>query len=203
MKKQLVFIGVAVMIVLSGCGQNAANENRANNTQNSNASAMNNSGMNHSEMNHSSSGEVPKGFKEEENSTYKVGSQVIINADHMEGMNGATATIVGAYSTTAYAVSFTPTTGVERVTNHKWVIHEELKDAKEQPYQPGEKIVLQADHMKGMNGAEATIDTKEKTTVYMLDFTSTTTGENVKNHKWVTESELSSEGTTVSGDIPE
>jgi len=28
-------------------------------------------------------------------------------------------------------------------------------------------------------------------TVYMVDYTSTTDGEEVKNHKWVTESELS------------
>jgi len=33
------------------------------------------------------------------------------------------------------------------------------------------------------------IESAEETTVYMLDFT-TTTGEEVENHKWVTESEL-------------
>ncbi len=45
--------------------------------------------------------------------------------------------------------------------------------------------------MKGMKGAKATIDSAEKTTVYMVDYTPTTGGKKVKNHKWVTESALS------------
>ncbi len=45
--------------------------------------------------------------------------------------------------------------------------------------------------MDGMKGATATIDSAEKTTVYMVDFVPTTGGEEIKNHKWVTESELS------------
>ena len=44
--------------------------------------------------------------------------------------------------------------------------------------------------MEGMEGATADIVTGEETTVYMVDFV-TTTGEVVKNYKWVTESELS------------
>lgn len=106
-------------------------------------------------------------------------------------MNGATATIVGAYTTTAYTVSYTPTTGEEKVNNHKWVIHEEIKDTGSEPYSPGTEVILTADHMKGMDGAKATIDSVEPTTVYMVDYTPTTGGEPVKNHKWVTESELS------------
>ncbi|MFC5647957.1 YdhK family protein [Paenibacillus solisilvae] len=197
MKKQLALLGVAAMIALSGCGKNSTNENPVNNSQNADHSEMNNS-----DMDHSSTGEVPKGLKEAMNPTYKVGSKAMIKADHMGGMNGATATIVGAYTTTAYAVSYTPTVGGERVTNHKWVIHEEIKDASEKPFEPGAEVVLQADHMKGMNGATATIDSAEQTTVYMVDYTPTTGGEKVKNHKWVTESELSSEGADGSGDMP-
>jgi len=47
--------------------------------------------------------------------------------------------------------------------------------------------------MKGMKGAIAVIDSAEQTTVYMVDYTPTTGGEKVTNHKWVTESELSPE----------
>ncbi|HLR51893.1 MAG TPA: YdhK family protein, partial [Candidatus Avamphibacillus sp.] len=47
--------------------------------------------------------------------------------------------------------------------------------------------------MKGMEGATAEIESSEKTTVYMIDYTPTTGGEEVKNHKWVTDSELSAE----------
>lgn len=142
-------------------------------------------------MDHSSSGEVPVGLKVSENPTYKVGSKVIIHANHMEGMDGAEATVVGAYDTTAYVVSYTPTTGGEMVKNHKWVIQEEIKNAGAETLKPGTKATLEADHMEGMKGAKATIDSSEKTTVYMVDYTPTAGGNMVKNHKWVTESELS------------
>lgn len=147
----------------------------------------------HEGMNHSSSGEVPENLEEAENPTYEVGSQAMIEADHMEGMNGAEATIVGAFDTTAYAVSFTPTTGGEPVEDHKWVIHEELEDAGDQALEPGAEATIAADHMEGMDGATAEIDSAEETTVYMVDFTPTTGGEEVVNHKWLTESELSAE----------
>ncbi|RXZ02804.1 hypothetical protein DMO16_22275 [Fictibacillus sp. S7] len=149
--------------------------------------------MNHEGMNHSSSGEVPKGLKEAKNPKYKVGSQAIITASHMPGMNGAKAKIVGAYDTTAYAVTYTPTTGGKRVKNHKWVIQEEIQNAGNKTLKPGTKIKLNADHMKGMKGASAVIDSAETTIVYMVDYTTTTGGEKVKNHKWVTESELQPE----------
>lgn len=150
-------------------------------------------GMDMDGMNHSGSGEIPDGLEEAENPTYEVGSQAVIEADHMEGMSGAEATIVGAFDTTAYAVSFTPTTGGETVENHKWVIHEELEDTGEKTLEPGAEAVIEADHMKGMDGATAEIDSAEETTVYMVDFTPTTGGEEVVNHKWLTESELSAQ----------
>ncbi|MGE7904476.1 YdhK family protein [Peribacillus sp. NPDC094092] len=149
--------------------------------------------MDHSEMdmNHSSSGDVPEGLKAAENPTYEVGSQAIIESGHMEGMKGAKATIVGAYDTTAYAISYTPETGGEKVGNHKWIIHEEIKNADKKTYEPGAEVTVNASHMEGMNGTVAEVESAEKTTVYMVDFTPTTGGEKVKNHKWVTESELS------------
>ena len=111
--------------------------------------------------------------------------------DHIEGMKGAVATIRGTYDTTVYTISYTPTTGGEKVENHKWVIHEEIKDARDEPFEPGTEVTINADHMEGMGGVTAEIDSAEKMTVYMVDFTPTTGGEEIKNHKWVTESELS------------
>lgn len=181
MKKHLLILGTIVTLALSGCGTSANDKNKSNDNMNN---------MNHEQMNHSSSGEVPQGLKAAENPTYKVGTQAIIKASHMEGMNGAKATIVGAYDTTAYVVSYTPTTGGKKVKNHKWVIQEEIENAGDKTLQPGTEVTLKADHMKGMNGAKATIDSYEKTTVYMVDYTATN-GEQVKNHKWVTEGELS------------
>jgi predicted small lipoprotein YifL len=145
----------------------------------------------HAHMDHSSSGEVPEGLKEAENPTYPVGSKATIENGHMSGMEGAEAMIVGAYDTRVYAVSYDPTTGGERETNHKWVIHEELVDVGEEEVKVGSEVVLDADHMPGMEGALAVVESVEQTTVYMVDFTLTTSGEEIKNHKWVTEEELS------------
>ncbi|UAL54706.1 MULTISPECIES: YdhK family protein [Metabacillus] len=189
MKKQLLFLGVATIIGLSGCGNIADRENNESKNKEPKEEETN-----HSEMNHSSTGEIPEGLKEAANPKYEVGSTATIQSDHMGGMKGAEATISGAFDTTVYAVSYTPITGGDPVKNHKWVIHEEIKDAGDTLLKPGDEADLNADHMKGMKGAKATIDTAEQTTVYMVDFTPTTGGEPVKNHKWVTESELSSAG---------
>lgn len=183
MKKQLLFLSAAIIIGLSGCGNNTSNEKSLNNNNESEHENM--------DMNHSGSGEVPENLKEAENPTYKVGSEAIIKTDHMEGMDGAVATIVGAYDTIAYAISYTPVTGGERVENHKWVIQEEIKDADDKTLEQGTEVTIEADHMEGMEGATAEIDSAEQTTVYMIDYTPTTGGEKVTNHKWVSESELS------------
>lgn len=175
-------IFVALFLVLVACS-NAKDENKEN------MEGM--EGMDHGNMDHSSSEEVPEGLKEAKNPTYEVGSQAILETDRMEGMKGAKATIVGAYDTTVYAISYTPTTGGERVENHKWVIQEEIKDARDEPLEHGTEVTVDAAHMKGMDGAKAKIDSAEATTVYVVDYIPTTDGEEVKNHKWVTESELS------------
>ncbi|PPA70732.1 YdhK family protein [Jeotgalibacillus proteolyticus] len=148
-------------------------------------------GMDHSM--HSSSGEVPEGLAEAQNPQFEVGSTAVINADHMPGMNGEEAEITGAYDTVVYAVTYTPTDGGEPVENHKWVIHEELENPGSEPLEAGAEVTLNADHMSGMEGASAEIVSSEETTVYMVTFVTTDTEEEVENHKWVTEEELTSE----------
>lgn len=143
-------------------------------------------------MDHSSSGEVPEGLEAAENPTYEVGSQVIVEADHMAGMQGVEATISGAFDTTVYSISYDPTNGGDPVEDHKWVVHEELENPGEEPLEPGTEVTVNADHMDGMDGANVVIDSAEETTVYMIDYTAST-GEEVTNHMWVTESELSAE----------
>lgn len=180
MKSKKIIIGMVALltaITFSACSGNTSPKEEST--------------QNHSmEMDHSGSGEVSGDLKEAENPTYKVGDKVKIKEAHMEGMEGAEATIVGAYDTTVYAISYTPSDGGERVENHKWVIHEEINEAGEEPFEPGAEVTIDADHMKGMDGVTAVIDSAEKTTVYMIDFTLTTNGEKVTNHQWVTESEL-------------
>lgn len=199
-KKVVLFILFAALLLVLGACANNNDETQSTNeeTENTSQENMDDSGseegmeeMDHSNMDMSSSGEFPEGLKAAENPTYKVGTKAIIESDHMEGMKGAEATIVGAYDTTAYAVSYTPTTGGERVENHKWVIHEDLIDAGDAPLVSGTEVKTEASHMQGMEGTTVEIDSAEETTVYMVDFKTTTSGEEVKNHKWVTESELS------------
>ncbi|WP_379161012.1 DUF1541 domain-containing protein [Paenibacillus sp. sgz5001063] len=184
MKRIFVLLSLVMAVALSGCvnGKKTAESDGATNIN----QVAHNAGMEHT-----GSGEVPEGLKKAEKPAFPVGSQVIVKADHMPGMKGATATVVGAFDTTAYVVSYTPTTGGARVTNHKWIIQEEIKDAKENPYPQGASITITADHMKGMKGAEGTVESSEQTTVYMIDYTPTTGGDKVTNHKWVVESELS------------
>lgn len=202
MKKQKVVLGISSMLLiflLSACangGEPSQNENADNETEtqenvnNSEEESDSTGEMDHSEMNHSG-GEVPQGLSEAENPTYPVGSKVILHADHMAGMNGAEATVSGAFDTTVYSVTYTPTTGGEPVEDHKWVVHEEIENPSEESYKPGDQVVLNAEHMKGMDGATATIDTANQTTVYMVDYTDKETGEKITNHMWVTEDELS------------
>ncbi|UPK42207.1 YdhK family protein [Paenibacillus pabuli] len=185
MKKYTMILLTALItssLMLSGCGKNTAQDNSSGDSHAASTGEM---------MHHSDSGELPEGLQEKKNPTYPVGSKAVMNTDHMAGMKGAEATIVGAYETTAYEVSYTPTTGGETVKNHKWVIQQEIQDHTDQPYAAGAEVVLNADHMPGMKGAKATIESAEQTTVYMVDYSPTTGGDPVKNHKWVTEEELS------------
>ncbi|MFJ6412098.1 YdhK family protein [Terribacillus sp. AE2B 122] len=188
MKFKKIILSILLVILVLGL---AACSNGENNDTSSSNESDSNTEMDHSSMNHSSSGDLPEGLQEKVNPKYPKGSKVIIEADHMEGMKGAEATISGAFDTTAYVISYTPTTGGEKVTNHKWVIQEEIEGVETNPIEPGTEVTLNADHMEGMDGAKATIESAKKTTVYMVDFSPTTGGEEVKNHKWLIDDELS------------
>lgn len=133
-------------------------------------------------------GPAPDGIAEATDPTYPVGTEVTLTADHMPGMNGATATISGAFDTTAYVVSYTPTDGGDPVTNHKWVVQEELEGVGDKELAPGDTAVMTAGHMSGMQGAEATVDSSTDETVYMVDIDSPDM--TMKRHKWVVESEI-------------
>lgn len=212
MKNRKIYLMVATLattLTLAACGtgneetDTASSESSSSTSMNMDDSSMmmssdssmmsSESGMDMESMMHDDSGELPDGLKKAENPKYEVGSTAIIQANHMEGMKGAEATIVGAFDTTVYEVSYQPTTGAERVENHKWVTQEEIEEAGESVIANGTEVTLEADHMEGMDDAPATIEASKTTTIYMIDYEPTTGGDTVKNHKWVTEDELSEE----------
>ncbi|RUL50758.1 MULTISPECIES: YdhK family protein [Lysinibacillus] len=138
---------------------------------------------------HSSEMELPEGLKEAENPKFPVGSKATVNASHTDGMEGAEATIVAAYDTTVYSVSYVPTNGDPLEENHKWFVEGEIQGVDDATLDQGTEVIVEADHLPGMKGASGTIDTVEETTVYIVDYTNSL-GETVKNHLWLKESEL-------------
>ncbi len=65
---------------------------------------------------------------------------------------------------------------------------EGIEKAADPKFDVGDTVVLSADHMPGMKGAKATIDSSTDETVYMVDVK--TDEMEMTNHKWVTESEM-------------
>ncbi|MDK9857880.1 DUF1541 domain-containing protein [Staphylococcus equorum] len=180
MIKKLSFIILASGLVLSACSNGSGEEKDSKDQK-------------HEEhMEHKSENKVPEDMESTEESKFKKDDEVTITAGHMSGMKNAEATVKGAYETYAYVVSYTPTNGIEKVSNHKWVVNEEVADAPENGFKKGDTVKLEADHMPGMKGAEAKIDDVNKTTVYVVDYRSTENDKMVKNHKWMTSNELKS-----------
>ena len=177
-------------VVLAGCGETTQDED-AQPSQTTSETSASGSGTSTGMGDHAhktDGGPAPQGIEKASSPRYPVGTKVTLTADHMPGMKGAEATIAGAFDTTAYSVSYTPTDGGQRVTDHKWVVHEELEDPGEAPLAKGTEVVLDADHMPGMDGAEATIEGSTDETVYMVDYT--VDGKTMTNHKWVVEGEI-------------
>lgn len=178
---------LSTALLLTACSSNTTTTSTSSPTA---PTTMNNNAMDHSmPMDHPmDGGAVPTGMVPAENPTYPIGSTVTLTTDHMMGMNGARATVVGAYKTNTYAVNYTPTNGGDPIKNHKWVVQEEIKDAGTQRLANGAEVTLTADHMMGMNGARATIASSTDETVYVVDYE--VNGQKMTNHKWVVESEM-------------
>lgn len=185
-KKITTFLALVATVALSACSPAEETEM----TSSESSSSMEESDMGHMHMMHDDSGEIPEGLQEAQDPTYAVGDTVMIESGHMPGMEDAQATIVGAFDTVAYEVSYDPTNDGERVENHKWVVHEEIAEAGNAILEPSTEVTLEAMHMEGMEGATATIDAANETTVYMVDYQPTDGSETVKNHKWLVEDEL-------------
>jgi hypothetical protein len=208
MRKQLlVFTAILNLFLLTACGDtenvSVKNEKKPTELLNSEDVDVTNNQVDgdkvvgdnmdgeigHADVIHSTWGKIPEGLKEAKNPKFKVGEQVIINAAHDDDMQGSKGTIVGAYETTVYSISYESTTG-EPEENKKWFVREEIEPLGEKKIDVGSKVIIEADREEGMKGAEGVIDTVEKTNVYMVDYVNKE-GQTVENYQWLKESELS------------
>lgn len=172
-------------LVLTGCSSGESQEGQAApSASDSQEGHDSQGGMEHP----MDGGPVPDGMTTAADPKYPVGTEVTLTADHMAGMDGASATVVGAYDTYTYSVNYTPTTGGDPVEDHRWVVQEEIRDAGEERLPDGSEVTLTADHMEGMDGVEATIASSTEETVYVVDYEAD--GMTMTNHKWVIESEM-------------
>lgn len=128
-----------------------------------------------------------------ESPKYPVGTQVVIDTDHMPGMQGAKGVVSGAFDTTVYAVDYTAADGTA-VVNHRWVIAEEIENSAGKTFAVGDTVTLGMGHMESLGGAglSAVIVQVVEGPVYMVDYDPTDGGARVVNHQWVSESELKS-----------
>lgn len=93
----LATLTLASAMALGACG--GADEAGTTGAITDTATAPADSG--HDAHNHpADGGQPPAGITVEDNPTYQVGTEVILTADHMPGMQEATATISGAFDTT-------------------------------------------------------------------------------------------------------
>ncbi|OFO25997.1 hypothetical protein HMPREF2657_05675 [Corynebacterium sp. HMSC072B08] len=212
----LVAAGAASVLVLAGCSSDDSASTEASSTVSETSSSVSaTSSEGHDDMDdmddadehggHGDQGDdamaghdhpadggpAPEGMIAADNAKFPVGSEVQVLADHMPGMKGAEGKVVGVFTTTTYSVSYTPTDGSEPVKDHRWVVHEELENPGEAPLADGSEITINAEHMAGMKGAKGTVDYSTQEPVYMVDIDDD--GMTMKNHKWVTESELAPE----------
>lgn len=182
---------LGVALVLAGCASGADDNQQTDPsaTEEHQGHGGNNAESGDEEMEHPmDGGPAPEGIAEASEPTYPVGTEVQLTADHMEGMEGATATISGAFDTYTYSVNYTPAGGGDPVTDHKWVVQEEIEDAGDARLADGTEVTLLAVHMEGMEGVKAIIASSTDETVYMVDYE--TDGMKMTNHKWVVESEI-------------
>lgn len=185
--KRLILLGLGTTFIMIGCTDSGETGDTSDTGSNVEVVEEDNMEEAMPEMDHD--GEIPMGLQEAQDPMFPEGSNATITATHMPGMEGAEATIAGAFDTTVYEVSYTPTTGGERVTNHRWVIQEDLEEGADVA-EVGDEVILNAEHMEGMQGASAVVEEVYTGTIYAVDYESTTDGQKVTNHMWVTEEEL-------------
>src|SRR5699024_148326 len=160
MIKKLFFMILGSLLILSACSNNDEKDKDTNDQKSE------------SHMKHNDESKVPEDMKSTNEGEFKVGDKVTITAGHMPGMKGAEATVKGAYKTYAYVVSYKHTNVNKKVNNQKYILKEEIKDARNDGCSYGDTVRLDASHLSGMKGATSSIYRVKWTTVYVVDYKS-------------------------------
>lgn len=105
--KMLLSVFSLTALLLGACSSGTVEDSDMNENPNASIEKPMDDGMIHDE-----SGETPAGLEVAENLKYKIGETVELQTELMEGMKGAEATIIEAFDTIAYEVSYDPTNGV-------------------------------------------------------------------------------------------
>ncbi|WP_037587063.1 DUF1541 domain-containing protein [Stenoxybacter acetivorans] len=170
-----LFLGIA----LSACAANSSSKTNEENRQNQPVSA-------HGHLHGNAL--LPANMTAAVNPKYAVGQRVVINEEHMPNSLGAKGVVKGAYRTNLIMVSFADKYG-NVISNHKWVVQEELADKK--IARKGDKVKLSAAHLGGdMNAAAFVDDVLYQQTAYVVDYLPTDGGAMVEDHMWYSEQEL-------------
>ncbi|AJD90340.1 hypothetical protein JMA_10230 [Jeotgalibacillus malaysiensis] len=198
MKKYSYLTAASVMsavVVMSGCaGTEESTENEIVETaEDGSSTPQPNEAF--SDIDVSGDGEIPDGLETAEDPAFAEGDTVTINASHFGGMEGAEGTIVGAYTSNAYSISYEPSDGGDMVEDYQWIIDEETRaGALETPYAEGDEVEITTDRVEGMFGVMVEIQSvQEDATIYMVDFSLTDSEDTVLNYKWLAEDELSAD----------
>ena len=137
----VVFTGA---IVFAGCTDNGSDGGQ---TSGGSEASEASDGGGHGGMEHPmDGGPAPEGMAAAEDPEFPVGTEVTLTADHMEGMEGATATISGAFDTTTYSVSFTrPMAASRSLTTSGSSTSSRTRRG---PLAEGTEVVITADHWR-------------------------------------------------------
>ncbi|ART79015.1 YdhK family protein [Oceanisphaera avium] len=178
MKKTLLILGAASALILAGCDESKKPYEPELDTEYN------------TEMKSPTNQDEMGDYTVAENPTFPIGTTVIIKSEHNKGMKDAKATIVGAYETVAYSVTYKPSNGEPEISDSKWIVDEEIVDENDVAFEVGDKVTTTANRQPGMQGTEVTIETVRPTTVYMVDYVDSTNDKKVSNYKWLIEDEL-------------
>ena len=104
-KWMMGMLSLVAAVTLSACNSGNETSEEPMDMDNNAAEENMSEDSGHMNMDHSGSGEVPADLKEAENPTYEVGSQAIIETDHMEGVCCFTMNLCSFYGVSVFPFS--------------------------------------------------------------------------------------------------